>query len=142
MAEGLAQNTLMSGPCSLSRANPKKHPSASPGHAPVVSCTGDLPLLEREGEGDGFVRATADYKGVALQHENSRRKPKRAGKPLRGENPGEKDQDTATGREAERGPRGGARREGSAVSVLTKAATPAERNGAATLPSVWARGSS
>lgn len=50
MAEGLAQKTLLSGPCSLSRANPRKHPNPSPGHVPVVSCTGDLPLLERERE--------------------------------------------------------------------------------------------
>ena len=112
MAEGLAQKTLLSGPCSLSRANPRKHPNPSPGHVPVVSCTRDLPLSERQREGggwgDSFVRATADYKRIALQHENSRRKPKWAGKPLRGENRGEEDQDTATGREAERGPRGGA----------------------------------
>lgn len=48
-----------------------------------------------------------DYKGVALQHENSREKTQR-GRNMRGENPGEEGlQDTATGREAERGPRGG-----------------------------------
>ena len=71
----------------------------------VVSCTGDLPLLERERErGRQFcLGATEDYKGIALQHENSRGKPKGAGKPLRGEDPGEEDQGTATGQEAERG---------------------------------------
>lgn len=45
----------------------------------MVSCTGDVPLSEREREreGNSFVKATADYKGIALQQENSRRKPKR-----------------------------------------------------------------
>lgn len=80
----------------------------------MVSCTGDLPLSEREREGNSFVRATADYEGIALQQESPRRKPKRARKPLRGE----------TGQEAERGPRAGPKERFSSVRAYKTCSHP------------------
>lgn len=103
----------------------KTSPAMSDTHVPVLPRTADLSLSGRVG--GQFCKSHADYKGIALQQENSRRKPKKAKETLRGEDPGEEDQDTAwTGREATWGGHAGSRREGSAVSMLTKpAASPA-----------------
>lgn len=121
--------------------SPKTSRATSDAHVPVLSRTADVSLSGRVGGGgDSFVRATADYKGIALQQENSRRKPKKG--TLRGENPEEGNQDTRRQDERQSGGHARSRRKGSAVSTLTKpAATPAGAYGAAPLPSVWARGS-
>lgn len=123
------------------QGDPQKTSRAtSDAHVLVLSRTADVSLSGRVGGGDNFVRATADYKGIALQQENSRRKPKKG--TLRGENPEEGNQDTRRQDERQSGGHARSRRKGSAVSTLTKpAATPAGAHGAAPLPSVWARGS-
>lgn len=77
VAQRLAQ--LLSSTCSLPapHATPRTNPNRSDGHNPMVSCTHDLLWAARKRGGHGCVGATAGHKGIALQQENSRSKPRR-----------------------------------------------------------------
>lgn len=75
-AQGLAQKTLCPVPAASPGGPQKTSPDTSNNHVPV-SRPGGLPLSGREKGGNRFGRATVDYKGIALQREDSRRKPKR-----------------------------------------------------------------